>query len=262
MQQAPSLHAITWCHFLFGATLMNISSLTLELKRKLRHWHPAQSCECSTEVISHMLGEKRVWRGPQQQILHSVSTSGVGLCLLSYDSWTCFVVEEHGNCSHSPWTWRWILWLFAVRQMTRLLLVPQHRHPPAAPLTQPSRVDWAAWAMDSGWRGTTWGRLSRSSSSAAWFWPSSTSCRPLFMEDPSKTHCFLWSSMSVGPGLLQTSRTPQDQPRCLEISPPHTWRKWLLNSTETMRQSKECLETSRIMSCLPWIILVWEIFIF
>lgn len=157
-----------------------------------------------------------------------------GLCLLSYDSWTCF-----GNCSGSPWTWRWILSLFPVRRMTRLPLAPQRRHPPAALLTQPSRVGWAAWAMASGWRGTTWGHSSLSSSSAAWFWPSSTSCRPLFMEDLSKTLCFLWSSMSVGPGLIQTSRTLQDQPRCLEMSPPHTWRKWLLTNTETMRQSEE-----------------------
>lgn len=241
MSQAPSLHALTWCHFLFGATLVNICSLALwSSNASCNIEHPAQSCECRTEVIPHMLGEEPPRRGPRQRILHSASTPGVGLRLLSYDSWTCFVVKElRENGSDSPWTWRWIPWWFPVRQMTRLPPAPRRRHLPAALPTQPSRVGWAAWAMGSGWPGSTWGHLSHSSSSAAWFWPSSTSCRPSFMEDPSKTLCFLWSSMSVGPGLLQTSRTLQDQPRCLEMSPPHTWTKWLLNNTETMRQSEE-----------------------
>lgn len=103
MSQAPSLHAITWCHFLFGATLVNICSLALwSSNASCNIEHPAQSCECRTEVIPHMLGEEPPRRGPRQRILHSVSTLGVGLRLLSYDSWTCFVVKEHGRTAQTP----------------------------------------------------------------------------------------------------------------------------------------------------------------
>lgn len=132
-------------------------------------------------------------------------------------------------------------------------LEPRCQTPHDAPPTQESRVGSVAWAMGLGLPGTTSGPSFPSSSLALWWWPSSTCYRPSSMGGPSKTHSSLSSSMSAGPGLLQSDRTLHPLPRCLVASPHPSSSTTFLTCTGTRGPSE--LFACRMDGCPLWLFL-------
>lgn len=61
MQQALPPSSFHWMSLsIWSYSYEHLRPHTVELKHNLPHWHPARSCECNAEVISHMLGEERL----------------------------------------------------------------------------------------------------------------------------------------------------------------------------------------------------------
>lgn len=268
----PSLLPIIWCHIYLELPCCSLFPLyrCLELKQKKQHLTPAHRIWGKTagrvtlkeysmfreEWLSwgHLAKDSsqrvRIRDTTRSYTMHDQEgkphhweimcgpPSWWSLELICEEKWEQ-TVEVQRTCSVSSWN----SWIHSVplvcplqTRMTNPPIALQSRTPPATPPTPGSRVGSAAWATGSGWHGTTWGPSSLSSSSVSWLWPLSTWCRLSSTGGPSKTLSSLSSSMSAGPGPLQTRRTLQHRPRRLFLSPSRPLSKSLLNCTETMRQ--------------------------